>query len=228
MVTTTFPARRPSAGTVPGRWGLLGGKDPPAAFVESRSIVVQDRAEAAPPGEQGVAAEPEQVEVEGLVGLPLAVALDLDRDVLRRLAGCEGQRAGPGDVIVVAGRRRAVYRAERHRHRLVVTDGTAGDREGDREGEQVRLTLLTLGLCYVGDADLRLVVNDGAHGLTVGDGRVGRAAQIDEERLVRLAEAVAVDRHGDRPRRLAGGDGQRARGGLVVAAGRRRTVGGGV
>ena len=37
--------------------------------------------------EQGVAAQPGQVQVERLGGLLLAVALDLDRDGLRRLAG---------------------------------------------------------------------------------------------------------------------------------------------
>jgi len=40
------------------------------------SIVVQDRAEAAVLGEQDIAAEAEQVEIERFVGLLLAVALD--------------------------------------------------------------------------------------------------------------------------------------------------------
>src|SRR5438552_4133136 len=62
-----------------------------------RSIVVQDRAEAATLREQRVAAVAEQVQVEGLVGLLLAVALDFDRDRLGRLAGGEGQRAGRGE-----------------------------------------------------------------------------------------------------------------------------------
>src|SRR5262249_1256258 len=87
----------------------------------ANSIVVQDRAEATVPGEQRVAAEPEQVEVEGLVGLLLAVALDLDGDGLRRLAGGEGQRAGPGDVIAVAGGGSAADGAVRQRHRLVIS-----------------------------------------------------------------------------------------------------------
>jgi hypothetical protein len=64
------------------------------------SIIVQDRAEAAILGEERIAAVAEQVEVERLVGLLLAVALDFDRDCLRRLAGGEGQRAGLGDVIL--------------------------------------------------------------------------------------------------------------------------------
>jgi hypothetical protein len=67
-----------------------------------RSIVVQDRAEAAVLGEQRIAAAAEQVEVERLVGLLLAVALDFDGDCLRRLAGGEGQRAGLDEVIAVA------------------------------------------------------------------------------------------------------------------------------
>ena len=43
-----------------------------------------------------------------------------------------------------------------------------------------------------------------------------------------FGEAVAVDQHGDRPAGLAGGNRQRAGGGLVVAAGRGGAVGGGV
>src|SRR5580765_2885595 len=67
------------------------------------SIVVEDRAEAAVPGEQRIAAEPEQIQVERLVGLLLAVAVDHDGDGLRRLAGGKGERAGPGNVVAVAG-----------------------------------------------------------------------------------------------------------------------------
>jgi hypothetical protein len=73
---------------------LLGGKDPTGRWLLSPSVVVQDRAEAAVLGEQRIAAVAEQVQVERLVGLPLAVALDFDRDRLRRLAGVEAQRAG--------------------------------------------------------------------------------------------------------------------------------------
>src|SRR2546425_1154833 len=54
------------------------------------SIVVQDRAEAAVLGEQRIAAVADEVEVECLVGLSLAVALDFDGNRLRRLAGGEG------------------------------------------------------------------------------------------------------------------------------------------
>ncbi len=70
---------------------------------------------------------------------------------------------------------------------------------------RVVLALLALRLGHVADADARLVVHDGAHALAVGDGRVRRAAEVDDEGLVRLAEAVAVDQHGDRPAGLAGG-----------------------
>src|SRR5262245_60823488 len=106
-------------------------------LLRRRSIVVQDRAEAALLGEQRIAAVVEQVQVERLVGLLLAVALHLDGDGLRRLAGGEGQRPGLADVVVVAGRRGAVHGLERHRHRLVVRD-----RERDREGEQGCFTFL--------------------------------------------------------------------------------------
>ena len=44
-------------------------------------------------------------------------------------------------------------------------------------------------LRHVADADARLVVEDGAHALAVGDGRVGRAAEVDDEGLVRLGRA---------------------------------------
>jgi hypothetical protein len=68
----------------------------------ARSIVVQDRADATILGEQRIAAIAEQVQVEGLVGLLLAVAFDFNRDGLRRLAGGEGQRVVLGDVVAGA------------------------------------------------------------------------------------------------------------------------------
>jgi hypothetical protein len=54
-----------------------------------RSIVIQDRADATILAEQRIAAVAEQVQVERLVGLLLVVALDFDRDRLRRLAGAK-------------------------------------------------------------------------------------------------------------------------------------------
>jgi hypothetical protein len=56
----------------------------------ARPIVVQDRADAPALGEQRVAAVAEQVEVERLIGRLLVVALELDGDGLRRLAGWAG------------------------------------------------------------------------------------------------------------------------------------------
>src|SRR5947209_14519009 len=87
--------RRGGAGPVRG---LLGGKDSTGrVFSVARSIVVQDRAEATILGKPRIAAVAKQVQIEDLVGLLLAVALDFDGDRLRRLAGGEGQRAVPGD-----------------------------------------------------------------------------------------------------------------------------------
>ena len=121
------------------------------------SIVVQDRADAAVLGEQRIAAVAEQVQVERLVGLPFAVALDFDRDGLRRLAGGEGQRAGPGDVVVVACLGGAIDGAERHRHRLIV-----GSSELDGKGEQDCLVVLALVIGHVANVDPRLVVENGS------------------------------------------------------------------
>ena len=56
--------------------------------------------------------------------------------------------------------------------------------------------------------------------LAVGDGRVRRAAEVDDEGLGRLGEAVAVDRDRERPAGLAGRDGHVPGRGRVVAAGR--------
>src|SRR5262245_28188154 len=80
--------------------------------LESALIIVQDRPEAQRVQEQGVAAGPEQFDAECLVGLLLAVALDLDGDGLRRLAGDEGQRAGLGDEVAIARLGGAVHSAE--------------------------------------------------------------------------------------------------------------------
>src|SRR5262245_22187138 len=72
------------------------------------SVVVEDGSGAAALREQGVAAVAEEVEEEVFVGLPLAIALDLDRDRLGRLSGRERQRAGLADVVLIAAPRGAV------------------------------------------------------------------------------------------------------------------------
>jgi hypothetical protein len=79
------------AGAPAGRRGGAGPaglawREGPRRPLLSRSIVVEDRAEASPLGEQRIAAVAEQVQVEFLVGLLLAVPLDFDRDRLGRLA----------------------------------------------------------------------------------------------------------------------------------------------
>ena len=81
---------------------LADGHRNPRAARRCTSIIVQERTEAAILGEQRVAAIAEQVQVEGLVRLLLAVAVHDDRDSLRGLAGGEGQRAGLGDIVAVA------------------------------------------------------------------------------------------------------------------------------
>src|SRR5437773_5032004 len=72
--------------------GLLRGSDPHRTSSPTvRSIVVQDRAEAATLGEQRVAAVTEQVQVERLLRFLLRVAVYHDGDSLGGLAGGEGQ-----------------------------------------------------------------------------------------------------------------------------------------
>src|SRR5262245_12983496 len=103
-----------SAHILESKYGPVGAclavRTPPSAS-RSRSVVVMDRTVAAVLGEQRVAAVAEQVEVERLVGLLLAVTLDFDGDGLPCLTRGEGQRAGMGDVVVVAGRGGAVHGA---------------------------------------------------------------------------------------------------------------------
>src|SRR5436309_1805320 len=84
--------------------GLLGGKDPAGRFSASeRSVIIQNRAEAAVLGEQRIAAVAEQVDVEGLVRSRQAIAVDRYGDGLAGLAGGEGQRASRGPVVAAGG-----------------------------------------------------------------------------------------------------------------------------
>ena len=80
-------------------FGYLGPRGTPLFH---GSIVVQNRPRPPAVEEHGVRRQVAQIDEELLVGLLLAVALDFDGDGLRRLAGGEGQRAGLGDVVVVA------------------------------------------------------------------------------------------------------------------------------
>src|SRR5262249_2658605 len=101
--------------------GLLSGKDLAGRFSKAANlVVVPNRADASTLREQRIAAIAEQVEVECLVGLSLAIAFDFNRNGLCRLAGVESHRPGLSDVVVVARLRGAVHRVVRHRYRLVV------------------------------------------------------------------------------------------------------------
>ena len=70
------------------------GSQPAGGRYEPLSIVVENRADAATLREQGVAAIAEQVQVECLVGLLLAVAVDNDGDRLGHGTGRESQSDG--------------------------------------------------------------------------------------------------------------------------------------
>src|SRR5262249_41887169 len=113
-------------------------------------------------------------------------------------AGSERQRTTPGDIVAATRLRRAVNGMIRHRHGLVIRG-----RERDREREEGRLALAALLLAHVADADPRLIVHDRADTLTITNGRVDRVDEVDEEGLVRFAEAVAVHQDVDGLARLA-------------------------
>src|SRR5947209_3261763 len=101
------------------------------------SIVVQDRADAAVLGEQRIATVAEQVQVERLVRLLLAVALDHDGDGLRGLAGGEGQGA-TGGLVVAAGGGGAVRGGVGDGERL---GAGGGQRDGEGGGSDARVPL---------------------------------------------------------------------------------------
>src|SRR5207248_1919211 len=67
-----------------------------------------------------------------------------------------------------------------------------------------------------GDGRLRVVVDDGAHPLAVGDGGVDRRVEVDEEGLGGLELGVAHDLHGHRVAGLTRGYFVGAAGGDVV------------
>src|SRR5205823_5986668 len=74
---------------------------------------------------------------------------------------------------------------------------------------------------------LRVVVDDGAHPLAVGDGGVDRRVEVDEEGLGGLALGVEQVLHGDRVAGLTRGEDDGAAGGDVVGVGHRGGVVGG-
>src|SRR5207247_1065687 len=78
-----------------------------------------------------------------------------------------------------------------------------------------------------GDGRLRVVVDDGAHPLAVGDGGVDRRVEVDEEGLGGLELGVAHDLHGHRVAGLTRGEDAGAAGGDVVGVGHRGGVVGG-
>jgi hypothetical protein len=55
-----------------------------------------------------------------------------------------------------------------------------------------KVILPALPLGHVADANARLVVADGADPLAIDDQRIGCGAEVDDEGLVRLAEAAAL------------------------------------
>src|SRR5262249_28208907 len=76
----------PGVGESRPRPAALSVRRPPGR----RSVVVEDRAHAAAPGDQRIETAAEQVDEEGLVRLPLAVAVHDSADGLRRTGRAPG------------------------------------------------------------------------------------------------------------------------------------------
>src|SRR5262249_7091730 len=132
-------------------------------------------------------------------------------DRLLRLARGEGQRAAGGRV-VRAGLGGAVGRGVLHGDRL---RARGAQRHDEREGGRAAVALVA---DDVGDEDRAVVVPDRPPASAVGDGVVGRVAQVDVEEFVLLDGRVAVDRDGDRLLGLTWGEAQGGqRQGRVIA-----------
>ena len=121
------------------------------------------------------------------------------------------------------------------RERQTCRQCAGGDGESVRGRATARGERLAVGRRDGGVRDRRrvdrhwhVIVGDGADALVVGDGGVDRAAEVDEEGLVRLRHGLADHRHGDRLRGRARGEGQRAAGVGVIGWLRGGAVGGGV
>ncbi len=180
-------------------------------------VVVEDGAHALRVGDRGVG-RAAQVDEERLIQLDGVVAVDGDRDRLADHARGEGQRAAGRDIVHARGRR-VVSRGIVHCNRV-----GAGIGHGDGEDGVNSRAAVALGHADIIDRQNRVVIQDSAHALRVGDGGVGRIAQVDEERLVRFGRSVAVDGDGDGLGEHARGERQRAARRHVVNAGGRRAV----
>src|SRR5439155_1567800 len=173
---------------------------------------------AVPHGAAGGAGE---VDEEGLVGLVVGVAVGQDGEGLARLVGGEGDGARAGLVVGVGRRGGAVGGG------VVDGDGrSAWAGQGDGERERRRPGVALSRRHVIDGQDQRVVVQDGALALAVGDEGVAGVGEVDEEGLRVLVERVVGGGDGERLGGLARveGDGPGAAG---VVAGPGRAVGGG-
>ena len=172
-------------------------------------VVVQDRPHSHAVLDRRVGGAGE-LDEERLVGLHLGVAVHGDADVLRRLAGREGERAAR--CRVVGGRLgRPVGGVVVDRDRLLRRAGQ-GHRERRRRGARA-----PLGDAHVPDRQRgeRVVVDDRALALPVAEDDVARDdRQVHEVVLVLLVDRVAVNLHDERS--CSSGRGQRSAG-VVIA-----------
>ena len=154
-----------------------------------------------------------EVDVELLVALGDAVAIDGDRDHLTRLTGVERERPGGSEIITAGDRCVAVGRGEVDGGGNVVR-GRKSDDEGHRRGAGV-----PFGDAGVTDAEAWFVIDNGDDTLRVKHVRIGRAGEVDIELLIGLRSAVAFDRDEDRLACLTGTEGECSRSRVIVPAG---------
>src|SRR5262245_31349821 len=149
MGAIALPARRPSAGAVPGRWGLLGGKDPTGRSTrlyvpldqDPEHVVVARGGVVGEDGRQQVGARyPARLEVQpAALALPAAASearCAANGDVVlhrgaREGDDCQGVLEDPVDLAIAAVAARAPGAAEGE----VVVHGRAAD--GERRSEEI-------------------------------------------------------------------------------------------
>ena len=166
-----------------------------------------------------------QVDKEALRQFQCRVLVDLDAQGLAHFTGGERDRASLAHIVqTVGGRPRTSRKRNRHRHvrRPVHRDRESGRADGfidvqavDRNGRGI----------VIRATRTRTVVHDRDDCDTVGNGRIHRSRQIQQERLRPFEDGIVGDRNIDSGRRLTRSKGQRATGSGVVSPRTGSTVG---
>src|SRR5262245_25527508 len=176
-------------------------------------------------GDADAIGDTREVDEEGLIGLEGGVAVDgngdgLGIDASREVEGAAGRKiiGACGGGAVGGG--------------ISDTEGGRAAGAGDGEGGDLAAAI-AFGDCYIADGDrtgrLRIVVEDGADGLRIGDAdAIGDTREVDEEGLIGLEGGVAVDGNGDGLGIDASREVEGAASRKIIGACRGGAVGGGI